>query len=129
MELLSIQQQVFNHLKNSLPPHLSLVDELSGILGISPDSVYRRLRGEKPLTLQELKTICEKYHISLDQMLQLKSDAVVFQAPKLSGSHYSINEYFTGFNDNLKQFNSLLRSRCCIRARIYLPGIFIIILR
>jgi hypothetical protein len=106
MEPLSIQQQVFNHLKNNLPPHLSLVDELSEILGISPDSVYRRLRGEKPLTLHELQTICEKYHISLDQMLLLKSDTVVFQAPKLGVSHYSIKEYFAGFNNNLKSFNS-----------------------
>jgi BetR domain len=106
MEPLTIQQQVFNNLKNALPPHLSLVDELSGLLGISPDSVYRRLRGEKPLTLQELKIICEKYNISLDQMLQLKSDAVVFQAPKLSGSHFSVDEYFSSFIGNLKHFNS-----------------------
>jgi len=124
MELLSIQQQVFNHLKNSLPPHLSLVDELSGILGISPDSVYRRLRGEKPLTLHELKTICEKYHISLDQMLQLKSDAVVFQTPKLSGSHYSVNEYFTGFIDNLKQFNSFAQKQMLYSCKDLPPWYF-----
>ena len=106
MEPLTIQQQVFNNLKNALPPHLSMVDELSGLLGISPDSVYRRLRGEKPLTLQELKTICEKYHISLDQMLHLKTDAVVFQAPNLSAKNLSINDFLTGFINQLKHFNS-----------------------
>jgi BetR domain len=106
MEPLTIQQQVFNHLKSMLAPHLSLVDELSELLSISPDSVYRRLRGEKSLTLQELKTICEKYHISLDQMLHLKNDAVVFQAPDINRTPISINDYLLGFHDQLKSINS-----------------------
>jgi hypothetical protein len=106
MEPLTIQQQVFNYLKTILPSHLSLVDELSGLLNISPDSIYRRLRGEKPLTLQELKTICEKYHISLDQMLQLKTDAVVFQAPEIGRMPSSINDYLLGFLNQLKHINS-----------------------
>jgi BetR domain len=106
MEPLTIQQQVFNNLKNTLPPHLSLVDELSGLLNISADSVYRRLRGEKPLTLQELKTICEKYHISLDQMLQLTSDAVVFHAPDIGKTPSSINDYLLGFLNQLKHIHS-----------------------
>jgi BetR domain len=124
MEPLTIQQQVFNHLKNTLPAHLSLVDELSGLLNISPDSVYRRLRGEKPITLQELKTICEKYNISLDQMLQLKSNAVVFQAPEIGRSVSSINDYLQGFINQLKYIQSFEQKQMLYLCKDLAPWYF-----
>lgn len=55
-----------------------MVDEIAEILGISSDSVYRRIRGEKPIAISELKLLCDHFHISLDQVLQLQSDAVIF---------------------------------------------------
>ncbi|MGZ3951847.1 MAG: helix-turn-helix domain-containing protein, partial [Flavisolibacter sp.] len=55
-----LQQQLFNYIKDS-QPHISLADELCDLLEISYDSAYRRIRGEKPLTLLELKALCEKY--------------------------------------------------------------------
>jgi hypothetical protein len=67
-----LQQQLFNFIKNS-QPHISLADELCDFLDISHDSAYRRIRGEKPLSLSELKVVCEKYNIALDQVLQLNS--------------------------------------------------------
>jgi BetR domain len=106
MESLTIQQQLFNQLKSILPGHISFVDELSQLLGISPDSVYRRVRGEKPLTVQELKTICEKYHISLDQLLQMNNDAVIFQAPEINIAPASVNDYLRGFIKQLEIFHS-----------------------
>lgn len=83
MEANQLQQELFSYLKTSLPPHLSIVDELCDLLGLGADSVYRRIRGEKPLTLSELKVICEHYHLSLDQLLHLESDTVVFRAPDI----------------------------------------------
>jgi hypothetical protein len=111
MESLTIQQQLFNQLKSILPPHISLVDELSQLLGISPDSVYRRIRGEKPLTMQELKTICEKYHISLDQMLHMKNDTVIFQAPDINKIAASVDDYLLGFLKQLKIIHSFEQKR------------------
>ena len=58
MHSTELKQQLFNHLKEKLPPHLSLVDELEDLLDLSADSVYRRIRGDKPITMAELKTIC-----------------------------------------------------------------------
>src|SRR5258706_5287500 len=106
METYEIQQQFFNHLKGVLPPHLSLVDELCDLLGLSADSVYRRIRGEKPIALSELKMICEKYHISLDHVLQLQNDSVVFQAPEIDRQELSFPDYMKGIISQLKYFNS-----------------------
>ena len=102
----AIQQQLFSHLKTILPPHLSLADELCDLLGLCSDSVYRRIRGDKPIDLLELKLICEKYHISLDQVLQLKNNSVVFQAPGINGKNTSFSEYIKGIISQLRYFNS-----------------------
>lgn len=106
METTQLQQQLFRHLKESLPSHLSLVDELCQLLDLSADSVYRRIRGEKPVTLIELKQICEHYHLSLDQLLQLKNDSVLFQAPGIMHRSIPFADHMKGMLEQFKYFNS-----------------------
>jgi hypothetical protein len=106
METTQLQQQLFRHLKESLPAHLSLVDELCHLLDLSADSVYRRIRGEKPVTLNELKQICEHYHLSLDQLLQLKNDSVLFQAPGITFQAVPFTEHIKGILGQFRYFNS-----------------------
>jgi hypothetical protein len=96
-----LQQQLFNFIKSS-QPHISLADELCDLLDISHDSAYRRIRGEKPLTLNELKHICEHYHISLDQVLQLQNDAVVFYSFPV----VLFSDYLKGMLQQFKYLNS-----------------------
>jgi hypothetical protein len=100
-----LQQQLFNFIKGS-QPHISLADELCDLLDISHDSAYRRIRGEKPLTLNELKTICERYRISLDQVLQLQNDAVVFHASAINNPVFLFSDYLKGMLQQLKHLNS-----------------------
>lgn len=106
MELTELQQTFFTALKNNIPPHISLVDEVAGILNIGYDSVYRRIRGEKPISISELKILCDHFHISLDQVLQLKNDSVVFQAPGINGEVLLFADYLKGILAQLKYFNS-----------------------
>ena len=106
MEAAELQQVFFNHLKSALPAHVSIADELCDLLGISADSAYRRLRGEKPLTLYELKLICEKYKMSVDQVLQLQNDSILFQAPDISQKDIPFADYLRGLLNQLKYFNS-----------------------
>jgi flagellar hook-basal body complex protein FliE len=101
-----VQQQLFNYLKSHLPPHLSLADELCGLLGISADSAYRRIRGEKPITLTELKRICDLYQLSLDQVLQLQADTVVFRASDLHKNSFPFSEILNNLLQQVKYFNS-----------------------
>jgi len=106
METNELQQQLFSRLKENLPPHLSLVDELGDLLGLSTDSVYRRIRGEKPIDLIELKKICEHYHLSLDQLLQLKTESVLFDAPGMTKPLGDFAEYMKGMLAQFRYFNT-----------------------
>ncbi len=76
----SIQDLLFRTIRNKLPSNISFVHELSELLGISYDSAYRRIRGDKELPLEELKTICLHYNISVDQLFNLKSDHMIFSS-------------------------------------------------
>jgi hypothetical protein len=87
MESTNTQLLFFGHIKNGLPPHLSLVDEIAELLNISIDSAYRRIRGEKPISFEEIQVLCGHYKISLDQFLNLKSDAFIFTG-KLDNDKY-----------------------------------------
>jgi len=101
-----LQKELFVIIKNALPSHISMVDAIGDLLNISYDSVYRRIRGEKPITLNELKILCEHFHLSLDEVLQLKSDSVVFNAPEINGADPDFKEYLKGVLKQMKYFNS-----------------------
>ena len=52
----STQYLFFQQLKSQLPPHKALVDEVASLLGISNDSAYRRIRGDKPIASTSCKS-------------------------------------------------------------------------
>jgi hypothetical protein len=90
MENTGVQQLFFQHIKNSLLPHLSLVDSVAEVLNISNDSAYRRIRGEKSITFEEIERLSAHFKISMDQFLHLKSNSFIFSGslPELSNQYY-----------------------------------------
>ena len=61
-----LQINFLNQLKDLIPPKNTLVDELADILQVSPDSIYRRIRGETALTINEVSVLCNHFKISFD---------------------------------------------------------------
>ncbi|MBI1342676.1 MAG: hypothetical protein GC171_07080 [Terrimonas sp.] len=78
MESTGVQQAFFKHIKGLLPLHFSLVDAIADLLEISNDSAYRRIRGEKPISFEEMQKLATHFKISLDQFLHLKTDSFLF---------------------------------------------------
>jgi hypothetical protein len=78
MDTASAQQLFFQHIKAKIPPHVSIVDEVAELLNISNDSAYRRIRADKPISFEEIRRLCVHYKVSMDQFLNLQSDAFVF---------------------------------------------------
>src|SRR3982751_958009 len=78
MEVANTQILFFQHIKNALPPHISMVDDIAEQLNISTDSAYRRIRGEKPISLEEIGKLARYYKLLLDKFLHLESDSFIF---------------------------------------------------
>jgi hypothetical protein len=68
MENNTIQQRLLGMVQDLTPDKYSLVFELSELLGVSTDSVYRRIRGETLLDINEIQKLCLHYNISFDSI-------------------------------------------------------------
>jgi hypothetical protein len=101
-----VQQIFFQHIKANLAAHLSLVDEVADILNISNDSAYRRIRGEKPLSFEEIKTLCTHYRVSLDQLLHLNNESYLFSGHLTNNDNFGIESYLEHLLQLVNDFNS-----------------------
>ena len=97
-----IQIQLFDRLRDQLPDHVSMVDEVAEILEISNDSAYRRIRGEKPISLQEVQKLAQHFSLAVDDLIGSRGDTVTFRANLLDGKDYS----FTQWLQQLLQFTT-----------------------
>jgi hypothetical protein len=102
----TVQQLFFQHIKSGLPPHLSLADEVAEVLGISNDSAYRRIRGEKPIDFDEIQKLCSHYKLSLDQFMHLQNDALIFTGRVNYDSETLFEDYLESVHKQLSIINS-----------------------
>lgn len=94
-----IQIRMIRMIREQLPGHVSLVDEIADLLEISNDSAYRRIRGEKALSLQEVQKLAATYQISLDDLIGNPSNSVTFRTNFLSEGSYSFVEWLKNVLD------------------------------
>ena len=106
MDPLDAQQQFFHHLKGKLPGHISFVDEIAEFLNISNDSAYRRIRGEKSVSFEELQKLCSHYKISMDSFLHLQDGSFIFNGILKSNSENSFDEWIENILAQMQLFNS-----------------------
>ena len=102
MEVTTIQNVFFQQIKDRLPGHLALVDEIADTLNISNDSAYRRIRGETSLDFEEIASLASKHGISLDGLTNSKSDTVAFRYQPLDEESFSFEEYMASVLGDLK---------------------------
>ena len=88
-----IQSKFLEEVKTKLAPNLSFVDELAELLHISRDSAYRRIRGETVLSLDEIRLLTHKYHISLDDFLSPSKERVSFQLRAVDVTEFSFEKW------------------------------------
>jgi BetR domain len=102
----SIQQKLFQAIKSRLTTDASVADEIAALLDISTDSAYRRMRGEKAVTLDELYKIATHYRISVDQLMNMDNDGFLFQGQFLDKKAFRFEDYMNSLLQNLAYMNS-----------------------
>ena len=99
----SMQEILFQSIRNRLAPNISFVHDLSELLGISYDSAYRRIRGEKELSLEELKTICLHYKISIDALFNFAHNHIIFDSLAIGEEGFSIENWLQSLLEAIKK--------------------------
>ena len=95
------QQMLLKQIASMIPTNVSLVSELSYILGISTDSAYRRIRGETELSFSEIVTLCQHYKISFDSIIASNVKVVSFMYNEYNESLESFENYFVGLGEEM----------------------------
>ena len=103
MVTITAQDFLFRRIKEMLPQDVSMVDVVSDILHVSSDSAYRRIRGETPLVLEEAKQLCDHFHLSLDQLLNVKSGSTIFQNIRIDFTKYNYEEFLKSLLQQARQ--------------------------
>ena len=80
-----------------------LVDVLSEKLNISNDSAYRRIRGEKIMTLDEILILSTKFNISLDETIGQSKNNIVAFSFDFQDSNYDFKEYLKTIIEQLNK--------------------------
>jgi hypothetical protein len=92
-------------LKTKVARGASMADEIASLLDISPDSAYRRIRGEITVPFDELYKLCNHYQISLDRLMDVKQGGIIFQGQYVD-RNFDFKEYLTSVMNNLAYINS-----------------------
>jgi len=91
--LCTFQKALFESISSRLPPHISFVDEISEVLNVSTDSAYRRIRGDKVLSLDEAEKLSHHFNVSLDNLMGITSDSVTFKSLHLNEETLCFADY------------------------------------
>ena len=106
MSSVDIQILLFNQIRLYLPAHISLPENIAKLLNISIDSAYRRIRGEKELSFEELSLLCSKFNISIDQLLSKGDGKILFNGQFLSADSFGFENFLQQMLENLEYINS-----------------------
>jgi hypothetical protein len=80
------------------------------LLNISNDSAYRRIRGEKAISFEELRTLCSHFRISLDQLFNLKNDTLLFEGRFVNHQNFDFDSYLRDLLQILQYASSFEKS-------------------
>jgi hypothetical protein len=99
----------FETVKQNSLSNIRLVDEISEILNVSSDSAYRRIRGEKELTLNELSKLCRHFNISMDSVINYQSGNISFKYTPLDLNN--MDNYYAYMRDLSALMENIAKAR------------------
>ncbi len=101
-----LQVKLFQFIKTKMSDGDSAPDKIAALLSLSTDSAYRRMRGEKQLSFEELVKLCFEYKVSLDQVLGIQTDSFQFSGNLLDEKEYRYDDYLNGMKQTMAYFSS-----------------------
>ena len=102
----NLQEQFFDLLLSRFPRRADAVEEICELLHLAKDAIYRRMRGDTFLSPNELATLAQHYHISLDALMLGQTNNVLFEYNAFSQKLHDFSDYLSGFIADLGAFAS-----------------------
>src|SRR3954471_289273 len=101
-----LQLRFFEKLKQSVPPNVSLANDIADVLEISADGAYRRMRGESILSMDEMVKLCKHYRISSDFLAGADDSTAMFHFKKMISDETRYDEYIKNIHTDLQRIKA-----------------------
>src|ERR1051325_1305267 len=111
-----IQLKFVQHIKEKLPAHMLLADELAQLLNLSKDGAYRRIRGETDFTMEEVALIARKFKLTPDSYGMSFDNLVTFSYNRMSRNADSLKDYFASLLADMQRLSKIFLQRIGIAA-------------
>ncbi|MEO6757934.1 MAG: hypothetical protein ABIO24_00665 [Saprospiraceae bacterium] len=98
----NLQEQFFDQLLTRFPRRADAVEEISQLLHLAKDAVYRRMRSDTFLSPTELGILARHYHISLDALMLGQTNNVLLEFNAFSHKLNDFTDYLSGFSADLE---------------------------
>jgi hypothetical protein len=103
----NLQEKIIDVILSRFPKKSDAISGMSEVLGIGTDPIYRRVRGETPLTAEEIMLLSQKFNISLDALVYENTDTLVFSYNPFSQPVKTFEDYINQILENTLQASSL----------------------
>lgn len=103
----TLQDRLFDAIQEQFDSRANLVDDLGRTLGIARDGIYRRLRRQTFLTLEELELLAKTYKVSLDSLLFRDHDTVLFAYNALHREVRTFDDYLESIREPLERVRAI----------------------
>ena len=106
-EKIKLQAYIFKSLLSTFKKTSEVVTALSGLINLNSNAIYKRMRGDALLTLDETEAIVTKYKIPLDAHVFSNTDSVLFQFNPLIKPIKNFDDYINELYNAVKPLSEL----------------------
>ncbi len=113
----TIQERLFREIRSKIDAQASFVHTIAELLHVSYDSAYRRIRGEKIISVDELYKLSSMFGISIDSLFEIKSGKTVFNSVSVEPGKVTLKQWFEVILENIQKLQSDPEARIIYAAK------------
>lgn len=108
MVLDSLSGKLFQHLEERFySNHSEFLEDIGKILFLQKSTVYKKLRGESALSLDDVYRLCSHFQIGIDDIIGLHKDMILFEFPNLSTHVFNGVQFLKPIDRDMQQLAKL----------------------
>ena len=95
---MKLQHALFEKILFTFKKKSEAITALSILLNVQSNAIYKRIRGDTPLTPDELTLLVQHFNISIDALLNKETDIVLFSYPSLVNKPKNFADYLNNLS-------------------------------
>ena len=107
----NLQSYLFQQILTQFPKRSDAVSALTSLLNVTPDAIYRRLRGDSVLTINETALLSSHFGVSLDAFVSSARGQVIFDLHLFDQAASSLDQFMENLRQILNSLKDLTEAR------------------